>query len=270
MTIYNRGGAISEGAKYEQCFPLISQNFLVPADYFKAGAYIPSNHRNERLGGYIDLLQGSYNRLISRTDYPVAFSYYNWFGYSTRLIRDFLMSELPEVGGAPIEDDRTLLGSAITHYLACGVAVFARTENDGDGVMYLIPPHLFYPLEDGQTVHVVPQGPERVMLRMDAEVQLWTFQGVGIEDWQVPRGSLGEQLVQERSAPVRTIWTVRAEPADCLFFWNKCLSGDGGTSRRLHVDLQSFLESALNWVHDSNSQTCDGRITPCFTSFGGA
>lgn len=71
--------------------------------------------------------------------------------------------------------------------------------------MTLIPPHLFYPLDNGQALHVVPQGPDSVLLRFDDVVQSWTFQGLGIEDWQVPRGSLGTPLTEELPAPSRSI-----------------------------------------------------------------
>lgn len=211
---YVLGAEIQEDQVISDRFSVISQNFLMPSDYFQAGAQLPGNARNERFYAYQYMYDGEYGLFISKRDYPIYFTYYNWFQYGADLIRDFLMSSPPESSSAMQEALNKAIRDAITSYIIHGVAVFAVSE----GEIEVIKPQYFYPLDDGTVATLNPFGPDRVEVRTSNQSQVHSLdRGQYIENWYTLAGTLGEPVGEPTTEPQRAFYTVAADPADGIF-----------------------------------------------------
>lgn len=216
---YIRGATIPEADGEDRYvtagrLPVLSQDFLTPADYFVPGAELPGNYRNARFYVYSDLYEGEHYPVIDSRDYPVHFSYHNWFAYGADLIKDFIMSSPPESSSPQTEELNEILGAAIISYIQNGVAVFAIGE---DG-MEVVQPQYFYPMDDDTFVTLRPFGPQEVEVRFPAYSVVHNLDHGDTENWYSLYGYLGHEVEDSIEAqPERTFYTVASQPGDGMF-----------------------------------------------------
>lgn len=216
MSRYYRGQPIRETEDSVTLgrLPVISQNFLTPADYFGPGAELPGNYRNERFFQYQDLYDGEHYIVVDQREFPVVFSYFNWFKYGTDLIRDFIMSFPPESSSPLQESLNEALRQAVTHYIIHGVAILA--VGDGEQID-VIQPQYFYPLDDDSYAVLIPDGPGRVEVRYSNYSQQFNLDQSDDYNWYGLNGTMGHEVGEPQAEDEREFYTVSADPADGIF-----------------------------------------------------
>lgn len=198
--------------------PVLSQSLTTPADYFRQGAELPENLRNERMYVYSELYDGRYEAIANvQRDHPIVFQYSNWFAFLTDLIVDFLMSAPPESSSPAQAMLNDVLPEAIVHYLMHGVAVFSTEDGDEDRIVECVDPKYLYPLDDDTFVTVQPHGPKTILVQDNIIEQLYQFETGSIENWLYPNGKLGAPMGDPVVIPQRTFFSVAAKPYDGMF-----------------------------------------------------
>ena len=204
--------------------PVISQNLTTPEDYFKKGAELPQNTRNERFYCYQMLYEGEYSQLVNpEEDFPIVFEYHNYFSQIINMVVDFLMDKPPESSSPMIETLTKALRGAIVSYLLHGTAILAVDEFEGDdggtakGVT-LIDPRYFYPLDNDDVVTIEPFSNKIMLVRNSLGEQQYEYNDAAEDNWYYPEGRLGEPTGEFTSLPQRTFFPVRAEPYDGEWF----------------------------------------------------
>lgn len=270
MALGNTGINEAAGSELEAVrkayLPAVSQDLVTPDSYWQKGAVLPANMRNTRFYTYATLYDGEADCVADNNDFPITFSYRNWFAEVANFYRDFLMNEPPK-STSPLQDMlNNELRRGIVHLVAHGVCIFAvedgtsESGTTGEALIEAIDPRYFYPLppetddpmdgasgddeDDGaiEGVEVYAEGATAVIVRIDGTERTYAFKGEA-DNWGYPSGELDSQIASVDGLPDRRYYAVALAPEDG--FYGSSIFRDMLPAVGQHTELMSSYLSQL-------------------------
>ena len=145
--------------------PVLNQDILVPFDYWQTGAEVPPKAvgpRQRRLYDYRRLYEGESGLVADAGQFPLSYSYRNWFAEIADFYRDLLMNTPPSLEGQDevMEMANDALRIGLINLLTHGVMGLRATMEYGpEARIESVDPMHLYPAEnEGDYVLLKPVG----------------------------------------------------------------------------------------------------------------